>query len=573
MNKKIVCMLVALMVLLGSQPALATTKDEAYNWYYGNASDWAHEELVDAVANGLVSEPSLVEDCGRNITRQEFANLAVNLYVALRKEDPSPAVRSTFTDTTDLSVRIAYNLGIIKGVGAGKFAPNNPVTREQMAVMILNAVNAIHSQGGSFYKGDGILTMSDKANVSSWAVSGVDYVYENNIMKGDGVTFNSKGTTTIEQGVAIVNRVYKKYKNAALVAEKNDYSKGYRILAENDGLYVQYNNTGNKDAIVKYGEEFKTRNNDRIRLYHVSKPTHSLNNRTIYFLDDSGCQLFSYDFKNDSYYNYVSDFGYISDYAYIMTGKYRGYYLLKPSGESEVIAYDNNLNKLEGPVYTLDPDRADVYIDAIYEAEAEAEAAAAAEEAAEEAAEDNMGFYLDGERFDNVKTYGGSWYKGNLIRMTYDNASEGPMALIADEYNSPISYRSSGIYTTTMRFRHEDQCNAGFVFNVQRATIGNDHYKGYYVGLDPQNNNVQVGYCDNGYNCLKSADLGFDVKPGVEYELRVWRIGPQIRVFVDDMSYIDINDSQIVEDGYCGVRGWKVNGVEFTSFNAEKVPF
>jgi len=243
MKNRILIIAVVFFILLSSSTAFATSKTEAYGWNYGYASSWAYEELVDAVANGIVLDNALVADCSRNITRQEFATLAVNLYRALVQEDPAPALTTTFTDTTDFSVRVAYNLGIINGVGEGKFEPYNSVTREQMGVMILNAVNALKTD---FKSGDGVLDMSDKGSVASWAAKGVDFVYENNFMKGDGITFNPKGTTTVEQAIAIVNRVYKKYeagfaqKTAPVVTVDLDISNSGYYNETINGTYIDY---------------------------------------------------------------------------------------------------------------------------------------------------------------------------------------------------------------------------------------------------------------------------------------------------------------------------------------------
>lgn len=211
MKKKIVCLIVGLMFLLSNFTSSVTTKDEIYNRHYNNVSNWAYEDFVNAEANGLILGSSLLEDCSRNITRKEFTNLLVNLYMTLSKENPVPASNNTFTDTIDTSVRIAYNLGFINGIGGGKFCPDDPITREQISVVILNLANSIYSPNETFFQDDGVLTIKDKDDVSSWAVSGVDYVYENDIMKGDGVNFHPKKATTIEQAVVIINRVYMEY--------------------------------------------------------------------------------------------------------------------------------------------------------------------------------------------------------------------------------------------------------------------------------------------------------------------------------------------------------------------------
>ena len=209
-RKIITFLLVMLMVLPMNVSAI--TKDQASNWYYGNVSNWARPELVSAVTRGIANDQSLFRDCSRNITRKEFATLVVNLYESVRGKTLSVASISSFTDTTDVNVRKAYNYGIINGVGNKKFAPNDSVTREQMAVMIYNSVELIHAGTDyNFDKGDGVITVSDKTEVSSWATNQVDYMFDTRISTGDGTNFYPKRNASVEQAVAIVNRVYDKY--------------------------------------------------------------------------------------------------------------------------------------------------------------------------------------------------------------------------------------------------------------------------------------------------------------------------------------------------------------------------
>jgi len=559
MRKKVLSFVISVVFMLSSA-CLAFAQTNGTNWYYGNVSDWAKPELMDSVANGIADNPDLFENCKSNITRKEFATLAVNLYKEIKKEDPAPAEYDTFSDTSDLSVRIAYNLGIIKGMGNGIFAPNNLVTREQMAVMMLNAVNVL---GTDYHKGDGTLVMTDKNQVSSWAKNGVDFVYENDFMKGDGFTFNPKSNTSIEQAVAIVNRVYKKYANQPIrEVEPNDYRKGYHILLESDGVYAQYNNTGNIELVLKYGESFKTTNEDRMALVKVKKAVPSSDYRNVYFLSDDGIMC-SYDFAHDCYFSYVSSFGLINNFALVERGKYKGYYLVSSYDESGVIAYDSEFYRV-GQVYTLDPYTVENYIDAAYINQQEPEEYGEDDEFA-------MGFYLDNKRYDNLAQYGGNCTKDTTLRMVYNNESTGPICLIANWYNNPIVYRSSGAYTATMNFKNEEQSNAGIVFNVTRASVGNDQYTGYYAGIDPKDNNVQLGWCDYKWHRIKQVKLPFDVQPGYEYELRVEKIGKNICVYVDGVEYINVEDSMLNVDGYTGLRGWKAD-VEYTSFSAERIP-
>ena len=75
-----------------------------------------------------------------NITREEFAEVVVKAYEKYAGKEASYTDTSVFTDTKNPEIFKAYELGIVNGIGGGKFAPNNLITREQMAAMLYRFV-------------------------------------------------------------------------------------------------------------------------------------------------------------------------------------------------------------------------------------------------------------------------------------------------------------------------------------------------------------------------------------------------------------------------------------------------
>lgn len=69
---------------------------------------------------------------------------------------------------------------IVKGIGENKFAPNDQLTREQMAAIILNFANFINREETK----EKPLEYTDKINISTWAIDGVKYCQESGIMMG-----------------------------------------------------------------------------------------------------------------------------------------------------------------------------------------------------------------------------------------------------------------------------------------------------------------------------------------------------------------------------------------------------
>ena len=72
------------------------------------------------------------------------------------------------------------NCGIVKGVGNENFAPNAPVTREQITVMIMRAYSIIKPDMPK-----GVLAFSDNSDISDYAVYSVAAAAESGIVKGN----------------------------------------------------------------------------------------------------------------------------------------------------------------------------------------------------------------------------------------------------------------------------------------------------------------------------------------------------------------------------------------------------
>ena len=120
-------------------------------------SPWAEAEVNTAISIGLVPE-ELQSDYQQNITRDEFAQLAVTLCMAQLRYVGGPeqfledyrryfrdeagnavdAVPAAFSDATFWGT-LASALGVVQGRGDGTFDPDGLITRQEAAVMVSRA--------------------------------------------------------------------------------------------------------------------------------------------------------------------------------------------------------------------------------------------------------------------------------------------------------------------------------------------------------------------------------------------------------------------------------------------------
>ena len=178
---------------------------------FDTASSWASADISAAVSAGIVPD-ALQNGYQKNITRKEFCQI---IDAMLRQElsDYSGALyatgvsydaaRAALTDTWDGAVINCYRFGIVDGVGNNKFSPNNSLTREQAAKILMGAAKTIGLSGSA-----SAVSWADASQISSWAVEGINYVVGAGIMNGTGENrFGPQGMFTREQAIVTVYRM------------------------------------------------------------------------------------------------------------------------------------------------------------------------------------------------------------------------------------------------------------------------------------------------------------------------------------------------------------------------------
>jgi len=193
---------------------LALTALTATSVFAADLSGWAISEYQSANEAGLVSYSVVSNDMTDNITRQEFCELAVNLYKKLSNETLIEPSVSPFVDTNNMAVAQAYYYGIVSGTDEGTFTPDRLVTREEMAKMLVSTLTAGEadfalSDGSDSYVID---SFADGEEVSPWAKEYVITALNYSIMNGvDEYSFKPESATTREQAIASVNRSYEAF--------------------------------------------------------------------------------------------------------------------------------------------------------------------------------------------------------------------------------------------------------------------------------------------------------------------------------------------------------------------------
>jgi len=199
---------------------------EANPWT--KASDWAVPEMERANGQGLIPDALKNKDLTLNVTRAEFAAVAVKVYENLTGTKATAPAKNPFDDTSDAEVLKAYNTGLMVGVSESKFDPGAILNREQMATALTRVLKRAYIPGWTM-QADGDYTLNfaqpskfaDDAATSDWAKPSVYFMFAKEIISGTGGNqFSPKQNATREQSVAIGLRIVEKLKGKPL-----DYAK------------------------------------------------------------------------------------------------------------------------------------------------------------------------------------------------------------------------------------------------------------------------------------------------------------------------------------------------------------
>lgn len=182
-------------------------------------SDWAQEEVQQASDLALLPE-SLTDLWQHPVTRVEYCRLVMQALrtktgldnAALQTQYSIPEI-PVFTDCSDPDVLAAAAIGAVRGLGDGTFRPGRTISRQDAAVMLKQAAEAV----GAPLSVEGTLPYLDEADIASyareavlWASRQTDLQSGKPVMQGVGQgRFDPLGQYTREQAVLTVLRLFR----------------------------------------------------------------------------------------------------------------------------------------------------------------------------------------------------------------------------------------------------------------------------------------------------------------------------------------------------------------------------
>lgn len=180
---------------------------------------WAQQQILTFAENGYIAGDGTGNYLPNQImTRAQFAAV-INRVMGYTEESPSIA---NYTDVEDSAwyrsdLAKALSAGYMSGTSATTMSPNQPVTREQAAVMIVRLLEENTSVDLSVLD-----DFTDRGDISAFAVNAMAKLISDGYLYGaDGKLMPQKSMTRAE-GIALLSRSMDALKNTNLEEEKEE---------------------------------------------------------------------------------------------------------------------------------------------------------------------------------------------------------------------------------------------------------------------------------------------------------------------------------------------------------------
>ena len=171
-------------------------------------NNWSTEALQNAANNGLLKGDNGRLRPGDNLTRAELASIINRAFGATAK--------ATLTGYQDVSEKSWYyeemakalQMGTFQGGGDGLLRPQDPITRQEVFVVMARAFKLNHGSDAN------LNGFTDQARISSWAKSAAAALVDAGYIKGSNGRLNPKENITRAEFAKIMDSMLNGYVNS-----------------------------------------------------------------------------------------------------------------------------------------------------------------------------------------------------------------------------------------------------------------------------------------------------------------------------------------------------------------------
>jgi hypothetical protein len=186
--------MIFMMILTLSYPVFSETDQP---------DTWAIEGINQLKFLGHFRDQTF-QDYKEDITRGDFIYIAVRLYEVLSDDEVVIDQSISFVDTKDEYALKGATIGLSNGIGDGKFGPNEILTREQLATLMVKVIDLLQIE----MRDSSNELFNDDELISSWAKESIYKAKSNNIISGVGNNLvDPQGLASVQMSLVITNKI------------------------------------------------------------------------------------------------------------------------------------------------------------------------------------------------------------------------------------------------------------------------------------------------------------------------------------------------------------------------------
>lgn len=196
------CLLLSFTALL-SPAQTSAAQAPGSTAFHDISASFAKEAIHRLAKRGIVSGDGTGAFLPRNhVTRAEFVTMVTRMLKMEPVQNDLPAFRDVSKSAWYYGwIHAALNLSIIEGNGY-RFNPNDPITRQEAAVIVIRAMK----QSGVNSKHTAAI-YTDSASIAEWAWSAVSQATNTGWLQGSKGQFRPQDAITREETAALLDRV------------------------------------------------------------------------------------------------------------------------------------------------------------------------------------------------------------------------------------------------------------------------------------------------------------------------------------------------------------------------------
>ena len=187
--------------------AIASQTADAFRFVDVPKGHWARAVIEEMVQKGLLAGRSTDRFAPEEaVTRAEI----MVLLARLNGRTLPPVTKAPFADVQPEAwyapaIAWAVEEGLVHGIDAENFAPNAPVSRQDLAVMLHNY---LRHQNAALPTASAVKTFRDEAAIAAYAQESVDLMQQAGMLTGkDGGCFEPYATATRAEAAAVLSRL------------------------------------------------------------------------------------------------------------------------------------------------------------------------------------------------------------------------------------------------------------------------------------------------------------------------------------------------------------------------------